>query len=342
MTDLKLKKHTTLYLGNMETTQEKKVYILDGLKKLAYDAHRGTSFDPDKRGQQIIEGYSDELENDLKSIPEADQPRYIEKYKSLLSHYLSARGRVVSPMISGPSNFPVRRMEKYGRWEDNAYKKFREWRDKAKSAIEKKRLANRSQEEVVNDTWNRMKKGIASSAATILSIDLGESFYTRALFVKSITGTINTFAKNGETELVKLALAYVKELNEWAIQKGGKEIISAKNSIWDLEQVAEVEREKKVDVAVQKNEVQEFNFPNSTGTVELIKNFAIERVQIVFPGKPSEEIREQLKDRAFRWAPSEGAWQRQLTGNGLYAAEQVIKYLSQIETNEVGKMAEHG
>lgn len=46
-----------------------------------------------------------------------------------------------------------------------------------------------------------------------------------------------------------------------------------------------------------------------------------------FEGKPDEQTREVLKRNGFRWAPSQGAWQRQLTQNGKYAAAQVRKIL---------------
>jgi hypothetical protein len=42
----------------------------------------------------------------------------------------------------------------------------------------------------------------------------------------------------------------------------------------------------------------------------------INRVQLIFSGKPSIQIRNLLKSHGFRWAPSEGAWQRHLTGFG--------------------------
>jgi hypothetical protein len=34
------------------------------------------------------------------------------------------------------------------------------------------------------------------------------------------------------------------------------------------------------------------------------------RVQLFFPGKPSEELRKELRQNGFVWAPSVGAWQR--------------------------------
>lgn len=49
------------------------------------------------------------------------------------------------------------------------------------------------------------------------------------------------------------------------------------------------------------------------------------RIQFIFDGKPEESIRAILKANGFRWAPSEGAWQRLLNDNGRRAAQQVVK-----------------
>ena len=55
----------------------------------------------------------------------------------------------------------------------------------------------------------------------------------------------------------------------------------------------------------------------------------IMRVQFIFDGKPDEETRSILKANGFRWAPSQGAWQRQLTPAGRAAAERVKKQLAE-------------
>lgn len=44
------------------------------------------------------------------------------------------------------------------------------------------------------------------------------------------------------------------------------------------------------------------------GDVKLV--LADNRVQLHFPGKPSDELRAELKQNGFKWAPSVGAWQR--------------------------------
>lgn len=47
------------------------------------------------------------------------------------------------------------------------------------------------------------------------------------------------------------------------------------------------------------------------------------RLQLIFEGKPSEDQRRELKQNGFKWAPSQGAWQRQLTKNAIYAASRI-------------------
>lgn len=51
------------------------------------------------------------------------------------------------------------------------------------------------------------------------------------------------------------------------------------------------------------------------------------RCQFVFDGKPEEEVRRILKNNSFKWSPSRGAWVRQASANGMYAARRVQKEL---------------
>ena len=57
------------------------------------------------------------------------------------------------------------------------------------------------------------------------------------------------------------------------------------------------------------------------------------RLQLKFDGKPDENTRKVLKSNGFRWAPSEGAWQRQLTGNAEYSLKRVQEQLKQVQNN---------
>jgi len=60
---------------------------------------------------------------------------------------------------------------------------------------------------------------------------------------------------------------------------------------------------------------------------QVIQNVDENRVQFVFPGKPDEKTRKILKSHAFRWAPSQNAWQRKLTNAAIYSAKLVIRDL---------------
>jgi len=55
------------------------------------------------------------------------------------------------------------------------------------------------------------------------------------------------------------------------------------------------------------------------------------RIRLYFTGRLSRDATHELKAEGFRWAPSVGAWQRQLNNNGRWAARQVIKTLFSVE-----------
>lgn len=56
----------------------------------------------------------------------------------------------------------------------------------------------------------------------------------------------------------------------------------------------------------------------------VVENGPLNRIQIFFAEKPSDEMRSRLKKRGFRWSPSQGAWQRHLNNAGRYAVNEVL------------------
>ena len=56
---------------------------------------------------------------------------------------------------------------------------------------------------------------------------------------------------------------------------------------------------------------------------EVVANSEENRLQIFFDEKPDKQKRSALKGNGFKWSPSQGAWQRQLNDNAIYAASRM-------------------
>lgn len=80
------------------------------------------------------------------------------------------------------------------------------------------------------------------------------------------------------------------------------------------QRIAQLERNAKRTTATTQ-------FPNC----QVVQNAEQNRLQFLFAFKPNKESRDILKKHGFRWAPSQDAWQRQLTGSANYAARQVFR-----------------
>ena len=124
--------------------------ILQHLEQKAKDAHRNVSFSPERRGEQMIKEYSEELTADmaeLKTGGASDESinDYRARYERYFSSYLHAKSNTFSAMITGPANFPVRRHEKANRSEQRHYEIFREWRQRAKKAIVRMKIFDESE-----------------------------------------------------------------------------------------------------------------------------------------------------------------------------------------------------
>ena len=78
---------------------------------------------------------------------------------------------------------------------------------------------------------------------------------------------------------------------------------------------------KRLETLTQNREVGFQGWEFDGGKV--VANDDKNRLQIFFDEIPSAEVREALKGHGFRWARSEGAWQRQLSSNAIYAARHI-------------------
>jgi hypothetical protein len=86
---------------------------------------------------------------------------------------------------------------------------------------------------------------------------------------------------------------------------------------------AEINRVKKRLAQLQQvDEMEHVEIDFDGGT--LLTNEEINRVQILFDGKPDEATRSKLKTYGFRWSPKEKAWQTQRTPQALRRAKYLL------------------
>ena len=91
---------------------------------------------------------------------------------------------------------------------------------------------------------------------------------------------------------------------------------------------------KKRIAGLEKRSQQETTTTEVEG-MTVIDNVELNRLQLIFPGKPDEETRQMLKRRGFRWAPSEGAWQRHRSNGAIYAAREIRDKLKERKEDTV-------
>jgi len=82
---------------------------------------------------------------------------------------------------------------------------------------------------------------------------------------------------------------------------------------------AEIRRlTQRIGLITQEREVGFAGWEFTGGSAEA--NTDMNRLQLFFNERPSAEQCTALKSHGFKWAPSQGAWQRQLNDNAIYAA----------------------
>ena len=274
---------------------------IDGLYRAGFNAYSGISFDPEKRAKQVVLDYENELNNDLLNIPEEEKERFIENYKKHLFAWLYAKSRVLSTMITGPANFNVSRNNKANQSEHNKWEEFREWRQNAFNAINKRIEAAKPEEQKTAERWERLKKELLQK----IEWQSVANFYSM----------VERLAYNGDTELVNESVGLVQEYND----THKRPFVTTKHKLWSLPEIAERVKANKEAKAEKENEESEIN------GVKVVKNFAADRVQLFFNGKPGFSTIQNLKKHAFKWSPSNMCWQRQLTQNALYSVNHVLQ-----------------
>ena len=259
-------------------------------------------------------------------------PMYHEKIDSLVDTYarklaenmnssFSIEARVPSILITGGSNFPVRKKEKQNAARD---RNMEEWND-IQGLLDKIRSTgmggiSADDPQAVQKLEAKLEK-LQAAQDTMKAVN---AYYRKH---KTLDGCPNLSAESIEKMKSEMSSQWHiedKPYPSWALSNNNAEIRRIKGRIAEL---------------TKKQETAYAGWEFDGGTVEANKED--NRLQIFFEEKPDEKTRETLKENGFRWSPKAGAWQRQLNDNAIYAADRLscIRPLSGKSPVEIQKEA---
>lgn len=309
-------------------------------REFARSAYYGTSFSPEKRGDDTISGYINEMQTTEKEFsqwltPEneaamtADLEAYRLGYLKRLNAYLSSHSRLMSTMIAGPSNFPVDRQRKRGDVADKRRDEWLKWNEQTLNRLRKTynpRLASRV---IYSDDAEAIAKLQAK-------IDEAEQ-------LQATMKAANAIIRKKLSDEEKVAeLSKLEGITEKTARKllepgfGGKGFPSYMLTNNNANKRRMEERIKALEAEAAKRELarglaeETDNEPGVTeyrDGIKVYENTDIDRLQILFPGKPNDGVRATLKSRGFNWSGREKAWQRLLNDNARMAAKSILDKL---------------
>lgn len=297
--------------------------------ELAYRAHSGTSFSPEKRAESEKKDYVDFLTDvwneQLKiaekkgflDIFEARFLRFKEGYLSRSLAYLQSRNGLFSTMIAGGSNFPVARMNKKNNIINSRLDELVEYGKKYQELFRKELqpvIIKTGSETALSQLEIKLKKEVEAHEKTII-------------FNKIMRKKATPEAKRTELLNAGFSEEFITKAEKSGFTTLGSYVsTNASARIRNLK--AQIELENKL-----KAKKETGNKERVFDEGKAVWNYDLNRFQLLFDGKPSDEIRSALKGGglAFKWSPREMAWQRQLNTFGRYNWDRLVKIFPSLE-----------
>jgi hypothetical protein len=217
-------------------------------------------------------------------------------------------------MITGGSNFPVRRAQKANNSESNKYNDFINWRERYFNAVN--RVPTKSPEDDREAAEKKLEK--------LLNVQLE---------MKAINA-----------EIRKCKLKTLEELTHHLVVKEGFNpvLVSCMDSYhakqtgkYKIPGFTLTNNNAKIKAAADKIKIMETRIDRKNTWKDIIfegGHVTIEddRLKIFHDEKPEKEIIQEIKNNGFRWSPNWQCWCRKHTGNAIYS----LKYLSFINTKK--------
>lgn len=288
-------------------------------KDAAFAAYRGTSFNPEKRAEQAISGFAQEVQavyerltpyaksDTQKALLISEMERFQNSYAQKYNELLYSHSRIVSTMIAGPSKFPAARMQEANRAYDAKLQETIEWKDRAQKAILRalKELATAEMGGEIPILKAKIAQAeklqeMMKAANAILRRNIPDSEKIRLIIQ---TG----FKEENARELLKPDFAGRIGFS-YQLTNNSAEIRRLKGRLAELE-------------SKEITPTTEISFEGG----RIVDNKELDRVQIIFDQKPSQEVINSLRGEGWHWSPSNMAWQRKRTDAAIMSARRITK-----------------
>ena len=265
---------------------------------------------------QVDKCYSlvDKLPDDLKEKGATMADRYARRLAEWYNKQFRIEMMCPSVMISGGSNFPVRKKEKQNAAQDRHYQLY----DEIQKIPEKINGLLRGTNIIKSgeaDALEQLRKKAEKAEALQTEMKAVNAYYRKHKTLKGY----KDYTDERATELDKAIKEsmYGVPFPPYALTNNNAKIRNTKARIKQLERLKEA-----AETATEQPKDE-----YKTDLFEVVENAEIMRLQLKFDGKPDADTRTVLKRHSFKWSPKNGVWQRQLTNNAKYAVQNIIKEL---------------
>ena len=228
--------------------------------------------------------------------------RLVDLYARKLADNINERNaidaRVPSVLIAGPANFPVRKKEKQNAARDRNMGEYME----IKGILDKVRGTGMG--------------GI--SADDSLAVEKLEKKLEDLQEEQSFMKSVNAYFRKHKTldgcpDLTGDQISQLKAFmsRDWRKDPVPFPSFHLSNNNQNMHRIRQ-----RIEDLKNKSEYAGWTFAGGKAEINEAEN----RLQLFFDEKPPADQRAELKKNGFKWAPSQSAWQRQLTKNAIYAA----------------------
>ena len=300
---------------------ERKYFDID--EERAKTAHNMMSMSDYKYGSKTSEyiAYSNKAYDIAEKIAEK-YPKQAERawkmatvYSKKMADNINKDSRIgtmcPSILISGTSNFPVKKKEKQNAAMERNFEEFdklQEYIYKLEQMLNGNEVIRSDDEDAISSLEEKLSK-LEEEQRLMKELN---AYYRRNKTLKGCTAVSSERAEKIENEMNAAWNNSDKPFPSYKLTNNNANIRRIKQRIADLKK----ERSKESSETV----LEEIG-------VTIKENIDDMRIQIFFEEKPTAEVRKLLKSRAFKWSPNNSCWQRLITNDARYALKDIIAQL---------------